>query len=274
MPNGQIIEEAAPCAPCGKTSTTSERHKVFHFSDDIFVPENNIVQTAIMESCTAIILLCQNDLRITKKCLESIYKHTDDFSIIFIDNASSDGSFNFLKKFAENKDNFILVRNEEDNGCIGGRNLGYRIFCELNHKSEYIVFLDNDQLVSKDWLKRHIALVKHGYDIVGAEAWLIGSTLLPTRHNMRLDQAFSYVGCGGMLIKREVIEDIGLFDESFGKSFFEDPDFCFRAREAGYKIGWNIKHGIKHEQQASVMTSNEDKRIPSMLQPHLDIFDK
>ncbi len=254
------------------------------------MPNGQIIKKVNNIGFVEIILLAQSDLQITKKCLELIYKHTDDFSIIFIDNASSDGSFDFLKEFAEDKDNFILVRNKEDNGCIGGRNQGFSISQELNHKPEYICFLDNDQYVSKDWLKRHLSVMGCGYDIVGAEAWLIHpQTLLPVRHNTRLDQEFSYVGCGGMLIKREVIEDIGLFDEDLGKNFFEDPTIAFRACEAGYKIGWNIKHGIKHEQQSSVVSSEEKKRrflfaykvfkkkwsgkqVPKILQPHLNVF--
>jgi GT2 family glycosyltransferase len=39
-----------------------------------------------------------------------------------------------------------------------------------------------------------------------------------------------------MYIKREVIEEIGVFDENFGMGYREEVDYCFRAREAGYKI--------------------------------------
>ena len=39
-----------------------------------------------------------------------------------------------------------------------------------------------------------------------------------------------------MLTKREVIDRIGVFDESYGLGTNDDHDFCLRAREAGYKI--------------------------------------
>jgi len=250
-----------------------------------------IIKKAKDVGIVEIILLCQNDLEVTQKCLEFLYRHTNNFSVVFIDNASSDGSFDFLKKFAENNDNFTLVRNKTDVGCIPGRNLGYKISCDLDHEPKYICFLDNDQFVSKGWLQRHLAVMERGYDIVGAEAWLIHpTTLLPVRHNTRLDQEFSYVGCGGMMIKRTVIEDIGLFDEDLGLSHFEDPLLNFFAHESGYNIGWNIKHGIRHEQQTNVATNEEKRRrflfayevfkkkwsgktVPRMLQVHLDIFD-
>ncbi|KKL59937.1 hypothetical protein LCGC14_2210360, partial [marine sediment metagenome] len=57
---------------------------------------------------------------------------------------------------------------------------------------------------------------------------------------------FTYIGCGGMLIKKKVYDDIGLFDEQFGPFYFEDPDFWFTAIQHGYKIGWSHNCPIEH----------------------------
>jgi len=223
--------------------------------------DGKILKKRSEDNPVEIIVLCQNDLNITRNFLNTLYSHTDDFSIIMIDNGSSDGSAKMLKTFAEDKDNMTLVRNDEDLGCIGGRNQGYEISCNLEPQSKFICFLDNDQFVGPGWLDKHLKVMDRGYDIVGAEAWLIHpATYLPVRHNDSLSQEFSYVGCGGMLIKRSVIEDIGLFDEDFGKNFYEDPDCCFRAYYSGYKIGWNFKHNIVHKQQSSVQTSDEKRK--------------
>jgi len=144
-----------------------------------------------------IVILYQNDYEITIKCLESLYTNTQEFSLILIGNGCSGYTWNRINEFIEYKENITLVRNDEDLGCIGGRNQGYDISCELDSQSEYICFLDNDQFVGKNWLDLHLGVMNHGYDIVGAEAWVIhDKTYLPIRHNDSLSQSYSYVGCG------------------------------------------------------------------------------
>jgi O-antigen biosynthesis protein len=238
-----------------------------------------------------IIVLCQNDLEVTKSFLYTLYDNTSDFSLIMIDNGSTDGSEAFLKEFVKNKHNMTLVRSEENLGCVNGRNHGIDVSTGLHPKPEYICFLDNDQFVGKGWLEQHLEVIKSGYDMVGVEAWVINaSTLLPVRHNTDLSQTFSYVGCGGMLIRRDVIEVVGGFDPQFNPSYFEDPDYNFRMVEKGYKIGWNIKARIVHKQQKNSVTSTKKhqrfvqsyqrfqgkwrrKRVPIIKQSHIKAFE-
>ena len=47
-------------------------------------------------------------------------------------------------------------------------------------------------------------------------------------------------------MRTTVYKDIGLFDERFNPAYFEDPDFCFRAIQAGYKLGWKPNCPIDH----------------------------
>jgi GT2 family glycosyltransferase len=79
------------------------------------------------------------------------------------------------------------------------------------------------------------------YDLVGADAWLMDSSFMPRHNCKKKGDPYTYVGCGGMMVKKEVVDRLGLFDEQFNPAYFEDPDFNFRAREAGFKIGWNQK---------------------------------
>jgi GT2 family glycosyltransferase len=55
------------------------------------------------------------------------------------------------------------------------------------------------------------------------------------------------VGGGGMLFKRELLDKIGFLDVVFSTAYFEDVDYCFRAWNWGFKIGWNYKSRIIHE---------------------------
>ena len=197
-----------------------------------------------------IIVLSNNHLQISKNFLEHFSENLPKTSIrlIWIDNGSTDGTTDFLldNVYKTNKFNSILVLCPENLGVIGGRNLGYNISKTNNRKSNHLMFLDNDQYVCPGWLDHHLSVLNSGYDLVGVEAWKLNDMFMPCRQNDRLNQDFSYVGCGGMLIKQKVVDEIGMFDTIFNPAYFEDPDFNFRAHKSGFKIGWNFKAKIIH----------------------------
>jgi GT2 family glycosyltransferase len=95
------------------------------------------------------------------------------------------------------------------------------------------------------------------YDVVGVEAWQMKQNFQPTRRIKSESEFFSYVGCGGMMIKKEVVEDISLFDTQFNPKYFEDPDFCFRAIQNGYKVGWCVDKVIEHQKHDLTLSKEE-----------------
>lgn len=206
---------------------------------------------------TDVICLVHDQYEITKRFAELIFLHTENFNLIFVDNGSTNKR---TKKFlSDGQDQWKLVISEENLGVIRGRNLGVQYIT-----SNYFVNIDNDQFVQKDWLSILHKKMEEGYDIVGKEAWklvppntggavIIGNQSVPQdrsyypyRRCTNKNESFTYIGCGGMLIKRKVYETIGLFDERFGPAYFEDPDFNFRAIQAGFKIGWCPECPIQH----------------------------
>lgn len=93
----------------------------------------------------SIIILNYNGGNVILNCIESVLKTTDiSFEIILIDNNSSDNSHNICK---ERVQDIRLFENEENIG-LAARNIGIK-----NAKGEFIVFLDSDTLVEKNWLK-------------------------------------------------------------------------------------------------------------------------
>jgi len=122
--------------------------------------------------------------------------------------------------------------------------------------------IDNDQYPQIGWLNQLYNLMDQGFDIVGPEAWRLvppgkqGSVVMnnksynrdyyPYRHCTQKNEKYTYIGCGGMLVKKKVYDDIGLFDDRFSPAYFEDPDFCFRAIQSGYKLGWCHNCNITH----------------------------
>ncbi len=192
-----------------------------------------------------IILLTYNNLFNTKECIKSLYKYTFNFKLVIIDNGSTDDTVSYLKSLLKEKDNIILSLQKENLGIIKGRNLGYNL--TIQDGSELVCFIDNDQLVSRNWLESYLLFIEKGYDIVGSESWQMKENFYPSKKVTSKDDYFNYCGAGGMVLKRKIIEDIGLFDEQFNPMYFEDPDFDFRSHDKGYKIGWNTEKKIFHK---------------------------
>jgi len=195
---------------------------------------------------TAIIVLSYNGLEVTKKFLKHLYANTDNFVLLMIDNGSTDGSVEYLSDFC-NKYNAVFIANDKNLGVIDGRNQGYKIYSSLPDRPSCFCFLDNDQFVNSGWLDHHYDVMNQSEaDLVGVEAWLMNSSFRPVKQCKNTRDPWTYVGCGGMLIKEIVAETIGMFDPQFNPCYFEDPDYCFRAIDAGFNIAWNSKAKLIH----------------------------
>lgn len=199
-----------------------------------------------------LILLSYNGLDTTKAFLDRFYKHTDisKVRLIWVENGSTDGTKEFLKELIDSEDNFVYSDGEDNLGVIGGRNHGYKVSTYLSETffpAKYIMMLDNDQFVQPDWLEDHVGFLEQkNLDFIGVEAWIMNAGYLPVKKLERPGGVFHYVGCGGSLFKKEIPDSIGMYDDQFNPAYFEDPDFCFRALDAGYKVGWNSGAKITH----------------------------
>lgn len=187
-----------------------------------------------------IICLVHNSLSVTRGFIKSLFANTGNFRLIFVDNGSSDGTPEFLKE-GEALGKWKVVSPGKNLGVIGGRNLG------IQHiESEYFLNIDNDQYPGPGWLQGLFRFIDQGYDIVGPEAWKLvppgksrsGALIVngkvmsdrsyfPHKRCENPNDTFTYIGCGGTLIKKSVYDKIGLFDERFNPAYFEDPDFCY-----------------------------------------------
>ncbi len=197
---------------------------------------------------TAIIILSWNLLDFTRQCIDSIRKTTssDDVQIIVVDNASTDGSVEWLKS----QDDLIVRYNDENEGFPRGCNQGI----ELADPEYDIYLLNNDTILPHNalfWLK--IGLYEN--DSVGATGSFsnyaanlqIVEEQFDTpdqvmeyayKHNVPLmypyDPKIWLVGYS-MLIRRIVLDEIGLLDEMFSPGNSEDVDLGIRIRLAGYE---------------------------------------
>jgi GT2 family glycosyltransferase len=211
---------------------------------------------------TVLLLLSCNGINTTKDFLHNFKKNSplNTIHIVWLDNGSNDGTKDLLEKELSNIPNSTLFFSDSNLGVITGRNKIWE-YSFNNIDCKLLSFLDNDQYVKENWYHQHTNFLKDGnYDIVGVEAWLMNKTFLPIEKIDSIKKGFTYVGCGGSLIKREVIEKIGFYDDGFNPSYFEDPDYIFRCLENNFKVGWNYKNLIQHlPHQTLGKIGNEEK---------------
>ena len=207
-----------------------------------------VVFNASKQCQVQLVVLTHNHSDVTKDFLELLYANTPErlFHLIVVDNNSADDTRDLLESTLSSKDNATLAFCPINSGVIGGRNIGCRLAMERQPESELVMFLDNDQYVMYGWLEHHLAVLEHGYDVVGVEAWQMNRSLMPSKKIVGIHEPFNYVGCGGMIIHKRVIQAVGVLDERYNPAYFEDPDFCIRVYDAGFKIGWNAKARILH----------------------------
>ncbi len=195
-----------------------------------------------------IAILQFNKWMVTKKCIDCILMNTNatDYDIFILDNNSSDSSYDEIKNTYYNIGKVNIRKNENNSGVIGGRNILFEWFMKEKEYTD-IIFLDNDQFVNKEW-DIYYSSIRNVYSdsIIGIESWILGSNLAPVKKCTKNDKFFSYVGCGGMMISRNIVEKVGTFDTLFSPAYFEDPDYCLRAKNLGFDVIWNNVSKIDH----------------------------
>lgn len=185
----------------------------------------------------------------TRDCVEALRaSHDSRFPIemIAVDNGSTDGSAEYL---AEQSD-IQLIRNEENLGAPHARNQALR-----HARGEWIVFMDNDVVVFPGWLERlrHHGEIDPGVGCVvpvsnrAAHGQQVEAPADRSHAAMSAFAAERAAACAGrarykqvfsslcVLVRRDVIDRIGGFDERFSPWGFEDDDFSLRVALAGFR---------------------------------------
>ena len=223
----------------------------------------------------SIITLNYNSSENTIKLLESLKNQTDkDFEVIVVDNNSDDISQLMDYKTAET--NIIYIKNDRNLGYSGGNNVGIRK--ALQNGADWVLLLNNDTWVESLFTGRLKAILEGKEGIVGlaldeGERTAFGGLvqwLKPTLIHLSTSQVDNtksvdklYAIGGAMLIHKSVFDKVGLLDENYFL-YFEDADFCHRARKARIPISFLSKTRISH----SVSASTKKLGSPMLLRYH------
>jgi len=209
----------------------------------------------------SVIVLNYNGKDVLEECIIALLNSNyPKMEVIVVDNGSTDESYMIAKKY---EPQVKLIRSLRNLGYSAGNNLGIRVA-----KGEYIFLVNNDAIIHTDCICELVKVASSDprIGILGCKVYYKGTriiqhaggkldlsaTYLPHIGIFEEDYGqygensdVDYVAGVAMMIKREVIDKIGLLDECYF-AYWEDVDYCFRARKAGFRIVYVPKAIVEH----------------------------
>lgn len=198
-----------------------------------------------------------------------------NYKLIFADDSSRDDSIDFIKR---NFPKAAIVKNKGKRGFSSNNNSGIK-YAMRNCSPDYVLLLNSDiKIIDRNWLSGLVSSMNSNKTI-GIEgcklvypsgkiqhAGLNADALLPynigrgEEDNGQYDRIAKATGVtfACALMRREMIEKIGLLDENFNMGY-EDTDYCMRARKSGFSVLYNGKVCLEHLEGYTTSSSSNPK---------------
>ncbi len=214
----------------------------------------------------SIIIVNWNGLEVLRPCLAAIAENAliEEYEVIVLDNGSDEpGLEDAVKPYPKAR----LIKEPVNHGFSRGNNLAAR-----QARGEYLVFLNNDTLPRRDWLRPLVEMQRAvpAAGVVGAKLVdAAGNTLYTGSYFQPSINAYSdarrnypagsvdeprecevYIGCG-ILITRELFDAVGGFDPHYFQGY-EDFDLCLKVRERGRKVMYCPGSVVEHIENVSM----------------------
>ena len=216
----------------------------------------------IIENPTvSVIVPVYNEFDYTYNCIKSIIENSGDvtYEVIIANDCSTDITSS-IDKIVKN---VRLVTTE--------KNVRFLLNCNNAAKSakgKYILFLNNDTQVQDNWLKPLVDLIESDSNIgmVGSKlvypdgrlqeaggilwrdgsAWNYGHLANPEDSEYNYVKEADYISGAAIMIRADLWNEIGGFDESFAPAYCEDSDLAFEVRKRGYKVMYQPLSVVVH----------------------------
>ncbi len=206
-----------------------------------------------------VVVAVHDALRATKNCLRALKRNAPAGARLVVINDGSDGR---TTRWLREQEGIVLLENETNLGFVRTANRGL-----LHSDVPWVCLLNSDTLLTPGALERMIARCEADPKIglccplsnnainlsvkipPGEDAFSFADRVARTSPALYPD-AVTVVGfC--LLVKRELIRTVGVFDEAFGMGYGEETDLHYRARAAGWRCVVADDTFVWHEQGAS-----------------------
>lgn len=214
-----------------------------------------------MDPLVSICIPAYNQFDYTYCCLRSILKNTSypSYEIILADDCSTD----LTSQIYRVAKNISVIRTPSNFRFLKNCN-----YAAKYAKGRYLLFLNNDTQVQKNWLSPLVRLME-AYPQAGmtgsklvypngslqeaggiiwkdASAWNFGNGNNPALPEYNYVKPADYISGASIMIRRQLWEQIGGFDERFAPAYYEDSDLAFEVRAAGYEVVFQPESVVVH----------------------------
>ena len=231
-----------------------------------------------------VIVPIYNSLEWVKICVDAVLKNTN-LSILgklyLINDCSNQETKEYLD-YIENKwkDIVEVIHNKENLGFVKTCNFGMK-----KSKGDYVLLLNSDCIVSKNAIEKMANAMSKDKKIgllcpISSVAANLSYAIPEGMNFMQVNKVFeeqfrgkTFDACtvvgNCLMISRENIKKVGVFDEIFGKGYTEETDYQFKSMKKGFKAKVLIDTYVYHQCRVSFGESEEQLKIR---EEHLKIF--
>ena len=234
-------------------------------------------------SLVSVIIPHYNGVELLRDCLTSLSETSyPNFEIVVVDNASTDESVSMVQQEFNGAE---IVQLSSNKGYAGGCNAGIR----ASEKSDYVVLLNNDTAVEKNWLDYLVhtmdedktisacqpkilsATNKNMYDYSGAAGGMLDRYAYPfargriiatiERDENQYDSGTELFWASGAacILRNSALKEVGLLDEIFF-AHMEEIDLCWRMQLRGNKIVYVSESKVYHQSGATLSGDSFKKK--------------
>ncbi len=207
----------------------------------------------------SIIIPNWNGEKLLKKNFPSVMLSQAD-EVIVVDNGSTDGSLQYLKKIKESKNQRIkikIIENKKNEGFARAVNQGVK-----TARGEIVILLNNDVVPEKDFLeplkkdfqdKKVFAISLNEPQWSWAQGkWIKGFVEHKPGLKTKIPHISFWASGGSGAFRRKIWLKLGGFNEIFSPFYWEDIDLSYRAWKRGYQILWEPKSVVHHRHESTI----------------------
>ncbi len=223
----------------------------------------------------SIVIPCHDGLSFTRACLASLQETLPTWfrgEIVVVDDASTDGTAEFLAGLRREDRRVTVVRNRRNGGFLRACNAGAK-----KARGDYLLFLNNDTVLLPNWLAPLLSIFEERPEAGAAGGKLLfedgtlqeaGGLVFSDASAAKIGyfdpdveaplyqyvREVDYVSAAFLITPRSLFEEIGGFDPRYGFGYYDDDDYCFAVRAAGRRVYYQPESVVVHVEGASAGT--------------------